>query len=118
MSKITVENILSQIVQLPPSEQIRLRQLMDHQVEQKQKLPKPPLDKRVPPKPVPDRTSELRWILKHAREYIGQWVALDGDRVIAHSPDAQEVFAAVDADGAYLPLIHFVEDPDKHYLYF
>ena len=117
MSKITVENILSQIVLLPPPEQIRLRQLMD-QVEQKQKPSKPPLDKRVPSKPVPDRTSELRWIQKHAREYIGQWVALDGDRVIAHSPDAQEVFAAVDADSAYLPLIHFVEDPDKHYLYF
>jgi hypothetical protein len=117
MSQITVDNILSQITQLPPSEQIRLRQLMDQQ-EQRQKPAKASLDKRVPPKSVPDRTSELQWILKHAREYIGQWIAIDGDRVIAHSPNAQEVFAAVEADGADLPLIHFVEDPDKHYLYF
>lgn len=117
MSQITVENILSQIIQLPPEEQIRLRRLLD-QIGQEQKPSKPPRDKRVPPKPVPDRTSELRWIIEHAREYVGQWVAIEGNRVIAHGPNAENVFAAAKADGAYLPLFHFVEDPDKQYLYF
>jgi hypothetical protein len=117
MSQITVENILSQIIQLPPSEQIRLRQLMDR-IEQESKPAKAPLDKRVPAKPVPDSTREMRWIARHFRQYVGQWVALDGDRLIAHSENAEEVFAAAKEDGAHMPLFHFVEDPDKHYLYF
>jgi hypothetical protein len=64
---------------------------------------------------MPDSTRELKWVAEHAREYAGQWVALDGDRLIAHSPNHDEVFAAAEADGVYLPLITFVEDPDKVY---
>jgi hypothetical protein len=39
-------------------------------------------------------------------------VALDGDRLIAHGKDAAEVFAAADADGAYLPLVTYVIPAD------
>jgi len=39
-------------------------------------------------------------------------VALDGGRLIAHGPDAKEVYAAAKADGAYLPLIDYIELPD------
>jgi len=127
MSELTVENIFSQIVQLPSSELSRLRRMLDQmdQAEQKtsesslahqekaEKKIKPPLDKRVPPIPVPDSTREFRWLSEHAREYAGQWVALDGDRLIAHGPDARAVYAAANADGAYLPLVTRVEDPDN-----
>jgi hypothetical protein len=112
MSGITVETILEQVAQLPPSEQARLRRLLEQQ-EQPKKTSKPPLDQRVAPIPVPDSTREMQWLADHAREYAGQWVALDGDRLIAHGPDARAVYAAANADGAYLPLVHFVEDPDK-----
>jgi len=112
MSELTVENIVSQIVQLPPAERTRIRQLLD-QFEQTEREPaKPPLDKRVPPKPMPDSTREFQWLAEHAREYAGQWVALDGDRLIAHGPNHNEVWAAAQADGAYLPLVTRVEDPD------
>jgi hypothetical protein len=112
MADITVENILTQIAQLPPEERRKLRQLL----EQQEQRTKPPLDKRVPPRPAPDSTREMKWLREHRREYIGQWVALDGDRLIAHGANAKEVFAAADADGAYLPLITFIEDPDKIYI--
>ncbi len=107
MSEINVENILNQIAQLPPAEQSRLRQMLEQQEQ-----PKPPRDKRVPAVPVPDGTREMKWLAQHAREYAGQWVALDGDRLIAHGADHQKVFAAAKASGVYLPLVTRVEDPD------
>ena len=115
MSEITVENILDQIAQLPPREQARLRQLWEEQ-ESQPTLSKPPLGRRVAPKPMPEGGQQaLHWVAQHAREYAGQWVALDGDRLIAHSPNHDEVWAAAKASGVYLPLVTFVEDPDKIY---
>lgn len=112
MSELTAENIFSQIVQLPSSERSKLRCLMDHW-EQAEKPPsKSSLDPRVPPIKQPDYRPSMLWLTEHAREYAGQWVALDGDRLIAHGPDARAVYAAANADGAYLPLVTQVEDPD------
>lgn len=73
---------------------------------------KPPLDKRVPCEPMPDDIRERQWIKEHKHEYAGQWVALDGDRLIAASPIQQEVWDAVSADGATLPLVHRISSPD------
>lgn len=115
MSEITVENIFTQIVQLPPVERFRLQRLLDQLEQVERKSPKSPLDKRVPLIPVPDSTREMRWIADHRREYARQWVALNGDRLIAHGPNHDEVWAAAEADGAYLPMIVFIEDPDKIY---
>lgn len=113
MSDITAETVLQQITALPLDEQLRLERLLEQWRNERVRVPiKPPLDKRLPPKPMPDSSREMQWLSDHAREYAGQWVALDGDRLIAHSPDYQQVFAAADADGAPLPLITSVEDPD------
>src|SRR5262249_20807253 len=100
--------ILHQIAQLPPAEQIRLR----HLLEQQPAPAKPPLDQRGTPIPVPDYRDALQWLVDHAREYAGQWVALDGDRLIAHGPDARTVYAAANAAGPHLPLVTLVEDPE------
>lgn len=108
MSTITVENILQQIGQLPRTEQFRLRHLWD----QRQSQTQPPLERSLPPIPAPDYSAALQWLDEHAREYAGQWVALDGNRLIAHGSDARAVYAAAKADGAYLPLVELVEAPD------
>lgn len=112
MSELTVENIFSQIVQLPSSEISRLRRLLDRWEHAEQAPPKAPLDPRVPPVKQPDYRPSMHWLAEHAREYAGQWVALEGDRLIAHGLDARTVYAAANADGAYLPLVTQVEDPD------
>jgi hypothetical protein len=108
MSETIIETILKQISQLPPDQQRKLRQLL----EQQEPPAKSPLDKRVPPNLVPDSEREMTWLRQRAREYANQWVALDGDRLIAHGTEAREVYAAAEADGAPLPMVTFVEDPD------
>ena len=108
MAETTIETILKQISQLSIDQQRKLRQLLEQQDPPRGF----PLDKRVPPKPVPDSKREMKWLREHAREYANQWVALDGDRLIAHGADANKVYAAAEADGAQLPMVTFVEDPD------
>src|SRR5262245_2339425 len=112
MPELTADNIFSQIVQLPLVERRKLRRLLDQFEPDEQSPPKTSLDPRVPPIKQPDYRPSMHWLAEHAREYARQWVALDGDRLIAHGPDARTVYAAAKADGAYMTLVTQVEDPD------
>ena len=60
-------------------------------------------------KPV-DCTREPRWVREHEHEYVGEWVVLDGDRLIAHGKDADAVFAAARSQVAVPFLAHFRPD--------
>lgn len=112
MATATVEKILEEIIALPANEQAWLRQLMDQQPRKKE-----PLGKFVDPIPEPDPKPSMDWLREHSEEYAEQWVALDGDRLIAHGPIAKEVFDAADADGAYLPLVTFIErKPERFFV--
>ncbi len=106
---IQVENILRQVAQLPRAAQLKLAHLIEEQPAQAVKAP---LDKRVPARSIPDDSRERAWVEQHKAEYAGQWVALDGDRLIAASPNRMEISVAVKADGAYLPLILRIPSPD------
>lgn len=110
MSTLTAETILALIEQLPSDERTRLNQLMAQQGEPVKT--KPPLDKRVPCEPMPDDKRERQWVKEHKTEYAGQWVALDGDRLIGASPNRMEISAAIKADGAKRPLILRIPSPD------
>jgi hypothetical protein len=61
-----------------------------------------------------DCSLELRWLAEHSREYAGQWVALDGDRLLAHGESAREVYEAVHASEVRLPLVVLVEAADQN----
>jgi hypothetical protein len=69
----------------------------------------PPKVKRVP---MIDASRELRWLKEHRREYVGQWVALDGDRLVSHGPDARAVYLAAREAGVEIPFVAHVDPPD------
>jgi hypothetical protein len=112
MSTLTAESILKLIEQLPPTERNRLNQLLAWKQAESAKA-KPPFDKRSPFELMKDRTREMKWIEEHKHEYVGQWVALDGDRLIVASPIRAEISAAIKADGAELPLVHRITSLDE-----
>ena len=103
---VAVERILEEVSTLSEEEQEQLRRSLNGgQVKKK----KEPLGKFVEPIPEPDQQGAMRWVSDHWREYQEQWIALDGYRLIAHGVDFNEVNAAAEADGAYLPMVAFIE---------
>lgn len=128
MSAVTLTNLLEQIATLPVADQ---RQLVTQLQENLNGTSTEPANNgstngsHAKPKvvhlksiPQPDPEPNFRWIREHGDEYVGQWVALDGDRLIAHGTDGIAVHAAARADGSYLPLVTFLPSPvDIHCSY-
>jgi hypothetical protein len=110
MSEMTAETLFNQITVLPVGEKLKLRAWLDADLKNPDEAANGV--KFVKPIPMPDPEPNRRWMNEHAHEYGGQWVALDGDRLIAHGENAEEVFAAADADGAYLPLVTYIPPAD------
>ena len=75
-----------------------------------------PRDRQKKPRRVAeplDCSRELRWLAEHRDEFAGQWVALDGDRLLSHGTNAQEVYEAARKSGVELPLMVQVESSDE-----
>jgi hypothetical protein len=110
MSEINFESVLAQARQLPWEEQQKLlRALADDPAPR----PAERRGRRVPP-PVPhkDRSREFKWLREQGAAYAGQWVALEGDQVVASGERGGEVLAAAKVKGVERPLLVHVEDPD------
>lgn len=57
---------------------------------------------------------ERDWLAKHRQQYAGQWIALLGDRLISHSTNPRDVFAAARAAGVRA-LVLRVEDSELRF---
>jgi hypothetical protein len=93
MSEPTFENLLNQIAPLPVEDKMRLIAALNDQIRRSTTTSNG--GQFVKPIPEPDPEPNRRWMAAHKNEYAGQWVAIDGDRLIAHGKDADEVFAEV-----------------------
>ena len=53
--------------------------------------------------PYIDRSREIAWIAAHEMEYAGEWVVLDGERLIGHGDDPKPIveLAALLASSAH-----------------
>ena len=60
-----------------------------------------------------DRKTEMQWLREHGLEYPGEYIVLDGDRLIAHSLNAADVFAEVHRSGVTDPLFAHLERADR-----
>ena len=50
----------------------------------------------------------LEWLDENREKYAGQWVALDGDRLIANGLTAKEVYSKAKAEGVEIPFVELV----------
>jgi hypothetical protein len=101
----TFEEILEAARKLPVEEQRRLRAALDA------------LDTNGGTR-LGHRTKEVEraWIDAHRDEYLGQWVALDGDNLIAHGTDPRGVYEEARAQGITAPYLVHVTPKAKAYV--
>ena len=60
---------------------------------------------------VTDHSKLDEWLRQNRDKYRGQWVVLDGDRLIGHTPDANEataMFKQARAEGVYSPFVQLI----------
>ena len=53
---------------------------------------------------------ELEWLREHWHEYIGQWVVLDGERLIGHGSDPRPLITQARVEGVKMPFAKYVRD--------
>jgi hypothetical protein len=60
-----------------------------------------------------DRSREMKWIEANRAAFAGQWVALEGDRLVTSGPDALKVFETAASSAGGTPfVIHIpIDDP-------
>ena len=59
------------------------------------------------------RMPEQEWLRLLGQEYRGQWVALNGEELLSHGPDARGVRDEARAKGVPTPLmVHIPDEPD------
>jgi hypothetical protein len=100
-----VEQIIRSIQQLPEPEREEVRQWLE--------------DERTSDGTGKDRRAKgarseksLRWLNENRQKYLGQWVALDGGRLIASAPTAQEVYAKAKAEGVKVPFVELITEEE------
>ena len=97
------EAILDKVRRLPPARQEEVLRFADG-------LERNAASRRVPSR---DRSSEMKWLDENRAAYADQWVAVEGDRLIAANVDPLKVFSAAKDAGIPTPfVVHLLpEDP-------
>lgn len=111
MSIETLDRVKATILTLPQEDRKQLHQWLDDQARKDANQPaqKESLEERL----ALYKQTE-KWLSENREKYMGQWVALEGDRLIAHGTDALAVHAEAKAAGIEVPFLeHIVEDDDK-----
>jgi len=100
---LSFDEVVKSIEQLPAPEQERIRQwLEDKEATHGEGLGSQAHANRS--------AKSLRWLDENHEKYLGQGVALDGDRLIASGPTAKEVYAKAKAEGVEIPFVELVID--------
>lgn len=101
----TVNEIVEAIHKLPSAEREKIRRLLEKEKLEKQQQVEEEL--RI------FKASE-RWLKENRAEYLGQWVCLEGDELIAHGTDGLEVHRRAKEKGIKAPyIVRVVEEPEN-----
>ena len=55
--------------------------------------------------PYIDRSREMAWIEAHERDYAGEWVVLDGERLLGYGDDPKPIVELARSEGIERPLV-------------
>lgn len=81
----------------------------DPQTDKLKMLLRPPTTARAT-KRDRSRSAEFQWLRQHRREFVGQWVAVDGDELLSSARSLRELRKSLKAaHPTRVPLLHFVE---------
>jgi hypothetical protein len=105
MSSAALERILDEVKRLTPGERRELREALERKAVRAVAPYSAGADDR--------RERERRWLNEHREEYLGQWVALEGDRLLASGPDGQAVYEAAREAGVRAPYLMRIEPRDE-----
>jgi Family of unknown function (DUF5678) len=101
------EAILDKVRHLPPAKQEELLRFVDDLQRRSQ----------VQLRPSRDRTREMNWIAENRAAFVDQWVAVEGDRLVAADKNAQPVFDAAKAEGIASPfVVHILVDDSSPFV--
>jgi len=103
----TIEQAIEIIQQLPPPER---EKIFDWVEEEKRRE----LAEKESKKTKFEQKNEkfrlaLQWLEEHKEEYDGQWVVLDGDKLIAHGNDSKTVYDEARTKGYQSPFLERVK---------
>ena len=103
---LSFDQIIKSIEQLPAPERERIRRWLDENGT--------PNGARNASQRHANRSAKsLRWLHENREKYSGQWVALDGDQLIASGPTAKEVYSKARAEGVQIPFVELVTEPQS-----
>lgn len=103
----TVETAIEIIRQLPPPDREKVRDWID---EENQKQQTETENKKVELEIRNERFRRaLQWIEENKEEFDGQWICLDGDKLIAHGFDGKKVYEEAKAKGIETPFMERVK---------
>jgi uncharacterized protein with von Willebrand factor type A (vWA) domain len=114
---LTLEQIIEAARQLVPRDRQQLQRWLQEQEAQDRAVVQtdaaPSSLKETPQQQMERFRKAMNWIAKHRTEYLGQWVALEGDRLISHGSDAVEVHRAAKAAGIATPFLEQVVEKEE-----
>jgi hypothetical protein len=110
MSQTTLEQVIEAARSLPREDQRRLREWLQEQ--ERQDAQEQQREEHLRQEAEKFRQA-MNWLDEHRAQYLGQWVALDGDRLISHGADARKVYAEAKAAGLQAPFVELVTEEEK-----
>ena len=117
----TVEQVLETVGTLPFAERQRLLQQLQQQLQQQAhhepESTNPAAQEREEKlrRELEEYRRANQWIAAHRAEYLGQWVALEGERLVSHGVDALQVHNEAKAAGITSPFLERMIEEEGPY---